>query len=75
MCCPAVPGGGGGGADGLTDARFARTELSAVKEVQNQRVADVEKEMEGLRKKEEYLDTTQRNAKSHLERILGGGGV
>ena len=64
-------------ADGVVccvSSRFVLTSIADVKGAQAKQAADADKEMEGLNKKLQYLETTNKNANEHLERILGGGG-
>lgn len=54
--------------------RFVLTSIADVKDQQAKQSTDADKEMENLNKKLHYLETTNKNANEHLERILGGGG-
>lgn len=54
--------------------RFVSTSIPEVKAAQAKQDQDADKEMENLNKKLHYLETTNKNANEHLERILKGGG-
>lgn len=54
--------------------RFVLTSIPEVKSQQSKQSTDADKEMENLNKKLHYLETTNKNANEHLDRILKGGG-
>ncbi|ORY56676.1 Prefoldin [Pseudomassariella vexata] len=54
---------------------FVALPVPVLKEKLDGQIKDVQKEVEGLGKKLQSLEITQKNSKQHIDRILGGAGA
>ncbi len=54
--------------------RFVLTTTSDVKERQDKEAVDIDKEMENLLKKQQYLEISNKNATQHIEQIFNHQG-
>ena len=55
----------------LTDARFMKDDLGQVKKTLESQIKEHNDGVENLKKKQVYLETTFKNAQSHINEILG----
>ena len=55
----------------LLTIRFIQHDLDAVKQNLEREIKEQNENVENLKKKQHYLDTTFKNAQSHINEILG----
>jgi hypothetical protein len=53
--------------------RFVALPISALQEKLDSQIKEAQKEVDGLGKKIQSLELTQKNSKEHIDRMLGGG--
>jgi prefoldin subunit 1 len=56
---------------GMTNLRFMRDDLDVVKKNLESQIKEHNEGVENLKKKQVYLETTFKNAQSHINEILG----
>lgn len=54
----------------MTDGRFIKDDLGVVKRKLEAQITEQNESVENLKKKQTYLETTFKNAQSHIDEIL-----
>jgi len=54
----------------VTDGRFIKDDLGVVKRKLEAQITEQNESVENLKKKQNYLETTFKNAQSHIDEIL-----